>query len=167
MRVIHDPVRPVCVRLRPTSEPPVSFESGLLRSSCIGGPDAITLGHPVLDDYLAFVAARARPNTWLAAAFDLKVFFSVVTKEPADVTPADVFAFLKAQRSPRLGARVVRFEDGEGGLSARTIRHAAVQRQRAVRLPVGPRRRRGLVIPSPGVLLLDGRVPAPTHAVCR
>ena len=27
---------------------------------------AITLGHPLLDEYLAFVAARARTNTWLA-----------------------------------------------------------------------------------------------------
>jgi hypothetical protein len=33
---------------------------------------AITLGHPLLDDYLAFVGARARPNTWLAVAYDLK-----------------------------------------------------------------------------------------------
>ena len=62
-----------------------------------------------------------RPNTWLATAFDLKVFFSVVAKEPAQVTTADVFAFIKAQRAPRLGDRVVRLEDGEAGLSARTI----------------------------------------------
>ncbi len=39
---------------------------------------AITLGHPLLDDYLAFVAARARTNTWLAVASDLKIFFGVV-----------------------------------------------------------------------------------------
>lgn len=31
------------------------------------------LGHWLLDDYLAMVASRARPNTVLAAAFDLKV----------------------------------------------------------------------------------------------
>src|SRR6478735_12828275 len=30
------------------------------------------LGHRLLDDYLAMVAARCRPNTVLAAAFDLK-----------------------------------------------------------------------------------------------
>ncbi len=35
----------------------------------------ITLGYPLLDDYLAIVAARARTNTWLAVAFDLKIFF--------------------------------------------------------------------------------------------
>ena len=43
---------------------------------------AITLGHPLLDEYLAFVAARARTNTWLAVASDLKIFFDVVAKEP-------------------------------------------------------------------------------------
>lgn len=83
--------------------------------------DAITLGHPLLDDYLVFVAARARTNTWLAVASDLKIFFAAVAKTPAEVTPADVFAFLSAQRSPRHGERVVRLDDGGAGLSARTI----------------------------------------------
>ena len=82
---------------------------------------AITLGHPMLDDYLAFVGARARANTWLAIASDLKIFFGVVGKEPGEVTTADVFAFLAAQRAPRHGDKVVRFEDGEAGLAARTI----------------------------------------------
>ena len=80
------------------------------------------LGHPLLDDYLAMVAARARPNTVLATAFDLKVFFSVVGKEPAEIGEADVLAFIAAQRQPRRGAAVVRIEDGEAGLSARTIK---------------------------------------------
>ena len=66
--------------------------------------ESITLGHRLLDDYLAFVAARARTNTWLAVASDLKIFFSVVAKEPTRVTPADVFGFLAAQRAPRRGA---------------------------------------------------------------
>ena len=74
-----------------------------------------------MDDYLAFVAARARPNTWRATAYDLKVFFSVVGKEPAEVTAADVFAFLAEQRAPRAARAVVRLEDGEAGLAARTI----------------------------------------------
>ena len=82
---------------------------------------SIKLGHPLVDDYLAFVAARARTNTWLAVAYDLKVFFSVIAKEPAAVTTADVFGFLKEQRSPRQGPKVVRLEDGEAGLAARTI----------------------------------------------
>lgn len=82
---------------------------------------ALRLGDPLLDDYLAFVGARARTNTWLAVASDLKIFFASVGKAPAEVTTADVFAFLTAQRAPRRGAKVVRLEDGEGGLAARTI----------------------------------------------
>src|SRR5215207_3729788 len=82
---------------------------------------AITLGHPLLDDYLEFVGARGATNTWLATAYDLKVFFEVVGGEPAEVTAADVFAFLAEQRRPRLGEKVVRIEDGEAGLAARTI----------------------------------------------
>lgn len=81
----------------------------------------LTIGHPAVDDYLAFVGSRARPNTWLAVGFDLKVFFCVVPKDPADVTTADVFAFIKEQRQPRFGDHIVRLEDGESGLSARTI----------------------------------------------
>lgn len=83
---------------------------------------SIRLGHPLLDDYLEFVGARARKNTLLAAAYDLKVFFTVIAKEPTAVTTADVFSFIKAQRSPRRGPRVVRLEDGEAGLSVRTIK---------------------------------------------
>ena len=82
----------------------------------------VGLGDPLVDDYLEFVAARCRPNTVLATAYDLKVFFSVVGKEPVRVTTADVFAFLSAQRAPRRGAGVVRLEDGEAGMSARTIK---------------------------------------------
>ena len=81
----------------------------------------ITLGRPMLDEYLVFVGARARTNTWLAIASDLKIFFGVVGKEPAEVTTADVFAFLAAQRAPRHGDKVVRLDDGEVGLAARTI----------------------------------------------
>ena len=80
------------------------------------------LGHRLLDDYLDMVAARARPNTVLATAFDLKVFFTVVGREPVEVTEADVLAFIRSQRQPRRGASVVRIEDGEAGLSARTIK---------------------------------------------
>jgi len=82
----------------------------------------ITLGHPRIDEYLAFAGARLRLNSWLAVAFDLKVLFSIVRTEPAAVTTADVFTFIKAQRAPRRGPTVVRLEDGEAGLSARTIK---------------------------------------------
>jgi integrase/recombinase XerD len=78
---------------------------------------ALSLGHPLLDDYLAFVGARARVNTWLATAYDLKVFFTVVGKEPAQVTAPDVFTFLKAQwaRPQRNGELLLR---GDVGLPA-------------------------------------------------
>jgi integrase/recombinase XerD len=87
-----------------------------------GGGMVLRLGHGQLDDYLDLVAARARPNTVLATAFDLKVFFGVIGKEPAAVTAADVLEFIRAQRSPRRGPEVVRLDDGEPGLAARTIR---------------------------------------------
>ncbi|MGH9099083.1 MAG: hypothetical protein ACRDV8_02510, partial [Acidimicrobiales bacterium] len=75
------------------------------------GPESITLGHPLLDDYLAFVAVRARTNTWLAVASDLKILFEVVAKRPAEVTASDVFEFLSSQRAPRRGDRVVRLDE--------------------------------------------------------
>ena len=79
------------------------------------------LGHPVLDRYLVFVAARCRPNTVLAAASDLKAFFAVVAKQPDQVEVADVLAFIHQQRRPRGSGNVVRLSDGEAGLSSRTI----------------------------------------------
>lgn len=91
------------------------------RVDSVGSP-AVSLGHALVDDYLEFVAARCRPNTLLATAYDLKVFFSAVPKEPAAVVTADVFAFITAQKAPRRGPTVVRLEDGEAGLSARTIK---------------------------------------------
>lgn len=81
----------------------------------------VRLGHEQLDDYLRFVAARCRPNSVLAAGFDLKVFFTAVAKQPAEVSTTDVLEFIAAQRAPRRG-NVIRLEDREVGLSARTIR---------------------------------------------
>jgi len=100
----------------------VAFEPALVRSERDNDDRLITLGHPLLDAYLELVTARARWNTVLATAFDLKVFFSVVGKDPVEVATADVLAFIKEQRRPRRGAKVVRIEDGEAGLSARTIK---------------------------------------------
>ena len=87
-------------------------------------PDVVPvrLGDQTVDAYLRFVWARARHNTLLAVAFDLKVFFTVVAKAPAEVRVADVLGFIEVQRRPTRGANVVRLEDGEAGLSARTIR---------------------------------------------
>ncbi|MDC5698745.1 NERD domain-containing protein [Intrasporangium calvum] len=64
-----------------------------------------TLGEPLLDEYLRFTAARVRPNTLAAQAFDLKVFFGIVGKPPEQVTVTDVLGFIEAQRAPRRGGR--------------------------------------------------------------
>ena len=100
----------------------VGFIPCLVRTPRSGGGEVFRLGHPLLDAYLDLVTARARPNTVVATAFDLKVFFSIVGKEPDQVVVCDVLAFIKAQREPRRGSTVVRIEDGESGLSARTIK---------------------------------------------
>jgi hypothetical protein len=55
------------------------------------------------DDYLEMAAARTRPNMVLAAAFDLKVFFSVVGKPTEEVETADVLSFIAEQPKPRRG----------------------------------------------------------------
>ena len=80
----------------------------------------------MLDEYLDFLAGRCRPNTVLAVAFDLKVFFTVVGKSPKRVRPADVLAFMTAQRAgaSRIGASVAPVPDdgGAAGVSSRTVR---------------------------------------------
>ncbi len=48
-----------------------------------GSSAAPRLGHRLVDGYLELVAARLRPNSTLAVAYDLKVFFAVVEKDPA------------------------------------------------------------------------------------
>ena len=86
-----------------------------------------SLGDPLLDAYLEFVAARSRPNTVLATWFDVKVFFTVVGKPVGEVAPVDVLGFITAQRAglsslpdPHL---VPAPEPEEGaGMSLRTIR---------------------------------------------
>jgi site-specific recombinase XerD len=90
----------------------------LVRSATSGGEARFELGDPLVDSYLAFVAGRARANTLRAVAHDLKSFFGVVDKDPAEVVAADMFDFLADQRGDRT---VVRISDGESGLSARTI----------------------------------------------
>ena len=85
------------------------------------GRPLVGLGVPLLDEYLEFVAGRCRPNTVLATAFDLKVFFSVVGKAPAEVTAADVLGFITAQRTGGDGHRL-RSVDVDTGVSLRTVR---------------------------------------------
>jgi integrase/recombinase XerD len=90
----------------------------LVRAASPTGEDRYYLGHPLVDRYLEFVAGRVRPNPLRAVTFDLKAFFSMVEKDPANVAAADIFDFLAHQRGDR---RVIRMSDGESGLSARTI----------------------------------------------
>jgi integrase/recombinase XerD len=98
----------------------MSWSPEFQRADRAGGEVEVRLGHPVVDLYLEFLAARCRPNTVLAAGFDLKVFFGLCPVEPAEVTTADVLAFITAQRASG-DDTVVRLVDGESGLSARTI----------------------------------------------
>ena len=90
----------------------------LARFASASGQVRYRLGDRLVDRYLEFVAGRCRPNTLRAVAFDLKAFFTVVAKDPVEVTAADVFEFLAHQRGDRT---VVRLADRESGLSARTI----------------------------------------------
>jgi integrase/recombinase XerD len=83
--------------------------------------ERVVLGHPVVDGYLELVRACSRLNTLLATAYDLKVFFTVVAKDPLEVTTADVLTFVKRQRSPRT-ANVVRIADGGSGVALSTIK---------------------------------------------
>jgi site-specific recombinase XerD len=88
-----------------------------------GGDRWWRVGHGQVDEFLAFAHGRARPATVRAYAHDLKTFFSVVAKEPAEVTSRDVLDFVVAQQRPRTGAeKVVRISDGSAGLAASTIK---------------------------------------------
>ncbi len=88
------------------------------------------LGMPLVDDYLGFLAGRCRPNTVLAAGYDLKVFFSVVGKAPEAVVPADVLAFITAQRTggvfDRAPARVVPAGEPAGVSSSTVARRLSI-----------------------------------------
>ena len=89
----------------------MTFVPCLERSVEDGELRAITLGHPLLDDYLEFVGARGATNTWLATAYDLKVFFEVVGKDPADVTAE--FALTRLFRSLPLRSAVATYAELE------------------------------------------------------
>lgn len=91
----------------------------VVRSVDAAGRLTVRIGQPNVDEYLKFVAARARRETLLATAFDLKVFFSWADKRPAAVTTKDVVEFVADQR--RGTAKVASIADGGSGLSARTV----------------------------------------------
>jgi hypothetical protein len=65
------------------------------------------IGHELVDQFLEFVVGRARPNTVRSYAHDLSVFFTVVAKEPIEVTPKDVMDPERSIRAvrPRAGRR--------------------------------------------------------------
>ena len=79
---------------------------------------------PLLDEYLRFLSRRCRSNTVLAAVYDLKVFFTVVGKEPRDVQPVDVLAFGTAQRGGQasIGGVLRPVVDDAAGMLLRTVR---------------------------------------------
>lgn len=73
----------------------------LIRSRGPSGQVVVRLGVALVDDYLEFLEGRCRPNTVLAAAYDLRVFFAVVAKPVQEVRAADVLGFITAQRTGR------------------------------------------------------------------
>lgn len=96
----------------------------LIRSRGPSGEPVVRLGMPRVDDYLEFLEGRCRPNTVLAAAYDLRVFFAIVAKPAAEVTPADVLGFITAQRTGRRdAARVQPVDTGQepAGVAIRTV----------------------------------------------
>lgn len=96
----------------------------LIRSRGPCGEAVVRLGMPLVDDYLEFLAGRCRPNTVLAAAYDLRVFFGVVDKPPDQVCPADVLGFITSQRTGRSRAvrlQTVEVADHDGGVATSTV----------------------------------------------
>ncbi len=85
----------------------------VVQSERSDGSLVVAVGHPLVDAYLKFLRARARPNTIRAVAFDLKVFFTFVDQTPVRVTSADVMAFITAQRSGDGGGKVVSIGVGD------------------------------------------------------
>ncbi|MBB3098668.1 site-specific recombinase XerD [Actinoplanes campanulatus] len=93
----------------------------LVRSWDAAGGLVVRFGVALLDAYLEFLAVRSRPNTVVAVAYDLKVFFTVVGKAPGRIVAADVLAFVTAQYAGGPAQRLQAVGDG-GGVSARTVR---------------------------------------------
>ena len=89
--------------------------------SSVAGAERVALGHRLVDDYLEVVRARCRRNTLWATAYDLKVFFTVVGRDPVAVMVADVLGFIRSQRGAGAGT-VVRLADGGSGLALSTVR---------------------------------------------
>jgi len=96
----------------------------LIRSRGPSGEPVVRLGVPLVDEYLDFLQGRCRPNTVLAAASDLRIFFGVVSKPPAEVVAADVLGFITAQRTGRASIAAVQPVDdatAAAGVSTSTV----------------------------------------------
>ena len=113
------------------------------RSRDRSGGLVVRVGVPLADVYLEFLGGRCRPNTVLAAAYDLKVFFTVVAKPPDQVRPADVLAFITAQRTGRAGEHGVLQPVDPGRRAWRGVgchgAPASVDRVGVLRVLAGPR----------------------------
>jgi len=73
-------------------------------SRASGEVQSIRLGHPLLEDYLAFVAARARTNTWAGADVRSEcVLRGGRERAGRGESGGDVFAFRAGQRTLRRG----------------------------------------------------------------
>ena len=107
----------------------------LIRSRGPSGEPVLRLGVPLVDEYLEFLEGRCRPNTVLAAGYDLRVFFAAVGKTAEEVRAADVLGFITAQRSGRSSTRPlqpVSADDGAAGVSTSTVaRGLATRRERS------------------------------------
>jgi integrase/recombinase XerD len=79
------------------------------------------LGMELVDEYLDFLKCRCRPNTWLNYAHDLKVFFNIVGKPVANITPQDIFHFIQEQRYPQPTPPAAEYITTEG-VCIRTIK---------------------------------------------
>jgi site-specific recombinase XerD len=96
----------------------------VIRSRGPSGEVVVRLGLRMVDEYLEFLEGRCRPNTVLAAGYDLKVFFTVVGKAAEEVHAADVLGFITAQRTGRTSTeplQPVSQSDGSAGVSTSTV----------------------------------------------
>lgn len=91
------------------------------------------VGHDQVAEFLEFAHGRARPSTVRAYAHDLKTFFAVVGKAPAEVTSRDVVDFVPGVRERLLHHGHPWGVDAEPG-AARAARCALVRWSRRRRI---------------------------------
>jgi hypothetical protein len=151
MYVILQTLRRTVVAARPRSwrsrdVPASSVPNPLARSvRAAGGPAGMPLG----DDYPEFLEGQCRPNTVLAAAYDLRVFFTVVAKSPQKVRRPTCSGSVFACRRPLPGEACDRCADLaprstslglDGGSQRRAVLLGDVPRIRGRVCPPSPSR---------------------------